>query len=278
MAAPTVSRFKRPVAATARMGSTWQHTPTRHGRRRCVTAKGTRMEHLRTDRLSLLVDQLDRAREIAQVRLTGLGDEEYLWEPAPGAWSIRRRGQASSPKAFGPGAWVLDSGASDIPAAEYAEIDRQVRRGMTPDKVAADWGVSTQRVEEILNRAGPPEPDLTPVTTIAWRLGHLHSGFAGRWEWTFGERRRQPDLLVDFTPSASLAVERFWVEVDRWHDSVAAMTPEQLDTPGFGQYPNGSDPDEPFATVLVDQNLEFIHHMAEIALLRDLWRARSMST
>jgi len=235
-----------------------------------VTAKGTRMENLRTDRLSLLIDQLDRAREIAQVRLTGLGDEEYLWEPAPGAWSIRRRGQASSPKAFGPGAWVLDSGASDIPAAEYVEIDRQVRRGMTPDKLAADWGVSTQRVEEILNRVGPPEPDLTPVTTIAWRLGHLHSGFAGRWEWTFGERRRRPDLLVDFTPSASLAVERFWVEVDRWHDSVAAMTPEQLDTPGFGQYPDGSDPDESFATVLVDQNLEFIHHMAEIALLRDL--------
>jgi len=78
MAAPTVSRCKRPVAATARMGSTWQHTPTRHGRRRCVTAKGTPMENLRTDRLSLLVDQLDRAREIAQVRLTGLGDEEYL--------------------------------------------------------------------------------------------------------------------------------------------------------------------------------------------------------
>ena len=278
MAAPAVSRFKRPVAATACMGSTWQHTPTRHGRRWCVTAKGTRMENLRTDRLSLLVDQLDRAREIAQVRLTGLGDEEYLWEPAPGAWSIRRRGQASSPKAFGPGAWVLDRGASDIPAAEYAEIDRQVRRGMTPDKVAADWGVSTQRVEEILNRVGPPEPDLTPVTTIAWRLGHLHSGFAGRWEWTFGERRRQPDLLVDFTSSASLALERFWMEVDRWHDSVAAMTPEQLDTPGFGQYPDGSDPDEPFAIVLVDQNLEFIHHMAEIALLRDLWRARSMST
>jgi len=174
------------------------------------------MENLRTDRSSLLVDQLDRAREIAQVRLTGFGDEEYLWEPAPGAWSIRRRGQASSPKAFGLGAWVLDRGASDIPAAEYAEIDRQVRRGMTPDKVAADWGVSTQRVEEILNR-------------------------------------------------------------DRWHDSVAAMSPEQLDTPGFGQYPDGSDPDEPFATVLADQNLEFIHHMAEIALLRDLWRARSMS-
>ena len=104
---------------------------------------------------------------------------------------------------------MLDRGASYIPAAEYAEIDRQVRGRMTPGGVAADWGVSTQRVEEILNRVGPPEPELTPVTTIAWRLGHLHSGFAGRWEWTFGERRRQPDLLVDFTnvPEAS-AVRR----------------------------------------------------------------------
>jgi hypothetical protein len=144
------------------------------------------MEGMRTDRLSLLVDQLDRAREIAEVRLTGVGDEEYLWEPAPGAWSIRRRGEAASSRPFGPGEWVLDRGDPEIPAAEYAEIDRQVRGGMTVAKVATDWGVSSERVEEILNRVGPPEPDLAPVTTIAWRLGHLHSDFAGRWEWTLG--------------------------------------------------------------------------------------------
>jgi hypothetical protein len=234
------------------------------------------VEGMRTDRLSLLVDQLDRAREIAEVRLTGLGDEEYLWEPAPSAWSIRRRGEAASSRPFGPGEWVLDRGDPEIPAAEYAEIDRQVRGGMAVAKVATDWGVSHQRVEEILNRVGPPEPDLAPVTTIAWRVGHLHSDFAGRWEWTFGERRRQPDLLVDFAPSATVAVERFWALMDRWRDSVEAMTPEQLDTPGFGQYPWGSDPDEPFIVVIWGANLEFIHHMAEVALLRDLWRARSM--
>jgi hypothetical protein len=134
----------------------------------------------RTDRLGLLLDQFDRAREIAQARLEGmvspaslpdgtpisprqgsgrLTDEEYLWEPTPGAWSIRRRGHASSPKPFGPGEWVLDDASGD--------------------------------------------PDPTPVTTIAWRLGHLHLDFAGTWEWTFGERR-PPDLLVDFTPSADL--------------------------------------------------------------------------
>lgn len=205
----------------------------------------------RTDRLGLLLDQFDRAREIAQARLEGmvspaslpdgtplvarqgggrLSDEEYLWEPAPGAWSIRRRGQAASPRPFGPGEWVLDDAAED--------------------------------------------PDPTPVTTIAWRLGHLHLDFAGSWEWTFGERRA-PEALVDFTPSADLALERFWATVDRWRDSVAAVTPEQLDTVGFCQYPNSSAPEEPFITVIWSSNLEFIHHMAEIALLRDLWHARS---
>jgi hypothetical protein len=178
--------------------------------------KGADMEDHRTDRLGVLLDQFDRAREIAQARLDGLvspaslpegeplpprkgdgplTDEEYLWEPAPGAWSIRRRGEAASPRPFGPGQWLLDGATGD--------------------------------------------PDPTPVTTIAWRLGHLHSDVAGRWEWTFGERRRPPDQLVDFSPSAAVALERFWATLDRWRDSVAAMTSEQLDIPGFGHHRRG---------------------------------------
>jgi hypothetical protein len=210
------------------------------------------MEQLRGDRLGPLLDQFDRARELAWARLEGLAspasvpegervgprrhgggrlsDEEYLWEPAPGAWSIRRRGEAVTARAYGPGEWLLDNDAGD--------------------------------------------PDPAPVTTIAWRLGHLHSGFAGRWEWTFGERRRPPASLVDFSPSADVALERFWALLDRWRASVAAMTPEQLETPGFGQYPLGSDPEAPFITIVWWTNLELIHHMAEIALLRDLWRTR----
>ncbi|CAM5345786.1 DinB family protein [Streptomyces atroolivaceus] len=231
-------------------------------------------EGVRTDRLGLLLGQFDQAREMAQVRLTGLRDEEYLWEPVAGCWSVRRRGEAVTPRAYGPGEWVLDKGAPDIPANEYAEIARQAADGMTVAKIAEDWSVSTERVEEVLAHTGTPEPDATPVTTIAWRLGHLHSCFAGQWEWTFGERRQDPNLLVDFTPSAALALDRFWALIDRWRDGVAAITDEQLDTVGFSQYPYGSDPGDPFATVLAGANLEFIHHMAEIALLRDLRRAR----
>ncbi|WP_250292526.1 DinB family protein [Streptomyces atroolivaceus] len=231
-------------------------------------------EGVRTDRLGLLLGQFDQARDMAQVRLTGLRDEEYLWEPVAGCWSVRRRGEAVTPRAYGPGEWVLDKGAPDIPANEYAEIARQAADGMTVAKIAEDWSVSTERVEEVLAHTGTPEPDATPVTTIAWRLGHLHSCFAGQWEWTFGERRQDPNLLVDFTPSAALALDRFWALIDRWRDSVAAITDEQLDTVGFSQYPYGSDAGDPFVTVLAGANLEFIHHMAEIALLRDLRRAR----
>lgn len=231
-------------------------------------------EGARTGRLGLLLDQFDRAREMAQVRLAGLSDEEYLWEPVSGCWSIRHRGDPATSRAFGPGEWVLDLGAADIPANEYAEVARQAAGGMTVAKIADDWSVNVERVEQILAHTGAPEPDAAPVTTIAWRLGHLHFCFAGGWEWTFGERLQEPKLLVDFTPSAALALERFWAVIDRWRDSVAALTDEQLDTVGFSQYPYGSDPDDPYVDVLSGTNLEFIHHMAEIALLRDLWGAR----
>lgn len=41
-------------------------------------------------------------------RLAGLGDEEYLWEPAPGAWSVRPRGTSTAPVQAGSGAFTID--------------------------------------------------------------------------------------------------------------------------------------------------------------------------
>src|SRR4051794_22540518 len=229
-----------------RSRSTWGAVSLRQSAARRVTVKGERgmeTEGARTDRFGLVLDQFDAAREMAEVRLAGLGDEEFLWEPVPGCWSIRCRTEATTPRAFGPGEWVLDKGAPDLPANEYAEVARQVAGGMTVEKIAVDWSVSVERVEQVLAHTGPVEPDESPVTTIAWRLGHLHSNFAGDWEWTFGERRRDPHELVDFTPSAALALQRFWATIDRWRESVATVTEEQLDTVGFSQYPYGSHPD-----------------------------------
>jgi hypothetical protein len=55
---------------------------------------------------------------------------------------------------------------------------------------------------------------------------------------------------------------------------VGTLTDEQLDTVGFGQYPAGLDPTLPIIAIVWWVNREFIHHTAEIALLRDLY-ARS---
>jgi len=112
-----------------------------------------------------------------------------------------------------------------------------------------------------------------PLTTISWRIGHLVSGFAGRWEWTFGDRATDPKLLVDFTADPDVAVNSLWEWTDRWAASVESMTDEQLDVPGFGTYPYGLDPQIPFIGIVRWVNREFIHHLAEVAVMRDFYAA-----
>jgi hypothetical protein len=183
---------------------------------------------VRTDRLGLLVDQLDTSLEMARERLSDLADEEYLWEPAPGAWSLRRRGEAITGDPYGGGDWLLD------------------------------W-----------ERDGP---DPAPPHSIAWRVGHLYSGFSGRYDWTFGSRSLDERGVV-FSPSASEALAQLWEVLARWREGVNGLADEQMDMIGFGQYPHGLDPQLPFIAIVWWTNRELIHHTAEIALLRDLYAA-----
>ena len=67
------------------------------------------------------------------IKITAMTDDEYFWEPVPNCWSIRRR--EAGP---GPGATVL------VGAGEWG-------------RDSAPW----------------PHPWPPPVTSIAWRLGHL---------------------------------------------------------------------------------------------------------
>jgi DinB superfamily len=115
-------------------------------------------------------------------------------------------------------------------------------------------------------------PDPSPLTTIAWRLGHLTSGLAGRWEYTFGERKADPETLVDFSADAAHALAQLSDWMQLWREGLLSLTDEQLETPGFGQYPWGLDPHIPFLGIIWWENREIIHHLAEVALLRDLYR------
>ncbi len=45
---------------------------------------------IRTDRVGLLIDQLEESLQISRDRVADMSDDEYLWEPVPDMWSLRR--------------------------------------------------------------------------------------------------------------------------------------------------------------------------------------------
>jgi hypothetical protein len=173
--------------------------------------------------------------------------------------------------------------------SESMEFSRDRMEGLTDEEylwepVPDMWSVRPRAAIATTHAYGPGEWQLDneridpfspgPPTTIAWRLNHLLSGLEGRWEWTFGSRSIHPNDVVDFSPHASVALEALWEVVGRWVAGVESLTDPELDTPGYGQYPHGLDPELPFVGIVRWVNREFIHHMAEAALLRDLYAAR----
>lgn len=58
---------------------------------------------------ALLLDQLTSHWDgHLRPKLEGLSDDEYLWEPVPGCWSVRPRGEARTPIAAGSGDLVAE--------------------------------------------------------------------------------------------------------------------------------------------------------------------------
>jgi hypothetical protein len=120
---------------------------------------------------------------------------------------------------------------------------------------------------------GGPAPDPAPVTTIAWRLGHLGGmavgGFADR---LFGEGKLTVEQL-DFPPGAA-GVPGFLAEhYQNWRAGMTGLSPQEWTAPlglAWGPYAESSKTD--LALHVLD---EVIHHGAEVGLLRDLYANRS---
>lgn len=166
-------------------------------------------------------------------RMDGLTDDEYLWEPVPGCWSVRPRGQS------GP----------DLPGA-----------------MAAGGG------DHVIDFAFP-EPSPAPVTTIAWRLGHLVVGVWGMRNASHFGGPEESYEAHDYPGTAAGALAQLDQAHARWMAGVAALDEETLATPcGPAEGPFG---DLPMATLVLHIHREVIHHGAEIALLRDLYLHRS---
>jgi hypothetical protein len=117
-----------------------------------------------------------------------------------------------------------------------------------------------------------PEPDPAPVTTIAWRIGHLVVGVLGaRVAAHFGGPTADYETWR-YAGTAAGGLAQLDDGYRRWVDGVRALGEEGLaraSGPAEGSYAEA-----PLAALVAHIHREVIHHGAEIALLRDLYAHR----
>ena len=156
--------------------------------------------------------------------------------------------------------------------------DRLLRRldGLTDDEyrwepVAGCWSVRPDATKPSGWTVDYPEvpPDPPPVTTIAWRLLHLSDGNTIYWEHAFGPGVRN---FCDLFPhgDAEGAIE-YLAQSQR---PISATLAELDDTVIDEMRPTHFGVEWSARRVLAVLIDEQVHHGAEIALLRDLYRER----
>ncbi|MFE9724987.1 DinB family protein [Streptomyces sp. NPDC005794] len=129
---------------------------------------------------------------------------------------------------------------------------------------AGEWGRDT---------APYPHPVPPPFTTLAWRLSHLSELLALRADHTAGSHSlTRNDYRV--VGDAAGALTDLDASAAAWRSALLGADDTALDTVGHSTYPHGGDPESPFLEVVWWVNQELLHHGAEIALLRDLYRVR----
>jgi hypothetical protein len=117
-----------------------------------------------------------------------------------------------------------------------------------------------------------PEPDPPPVTTIAWRLAHIIVAcFGGRNADHFGGPPADYETF-EYAGTAAQALQQLDQGYATWIKGVRALDADGLARP-IGPA-EGPWAEYPMAALVLHINREVIHHGAEIALLRDLYRAR----
>lgn len=116
-----------------------------------------------------------------------------------------------------------------------------------------------------------PTPDPPPVTTIAWRLAHIAIPVFGiRASSHFGDGSLG-FASAKWPASADEGIAALHEHHAAWRAGVASLDDAALERP-VGEA-EGPWADRPMATLILHLNRETMHHGAEIALLRDLYRA-----
>lgn len=172
--------------------------------------------------------------------LTGLTQEEFDWEPHPGAWGIRLREECTTPNATGTegGEWVADN----------------------------DWAIA-----EAADRGDAIEP----MTTIGWLLNHFGAapGIVAESEIVGGSTVPTPEVYErmwgrTIKPMAADAVTRFkdgWSALDR---ALRTSSDETLERNYEGHPWKRGD------LAITAMLNEVSHHGTQICVLRDLFSHR----
>jgi hypothetical protein len=120
----------------------------------------------------------------------------------------------------------------------------------------------------VLDYAFPP-PAPAPVTTIAWRLAHIVVGIFGMRNASHFGGPPMDYATFTYAPTAKEALAQLDENYGRWVDGVRGLDEARLAVPvGPAEGPYA---ELPYATLVLHIHRETIHHMAQIALLRDLY-------
>lgn len=114
-----------------------------------------------------------------------------------------------------------------------------------------------------------PEPTPAPLTTAAWRLGHVIVGILAIRSHIHLDGPEASYQTWAYSPTAAGAMAQLQGELDRWFSGIAQFDDARLAAPcGPAEGPWG---DRPMLNLLLHINRELIHHLSEVALLRDLY-------
>jgi DinB superfamily len=117
-----------------------------------------------------------------------------------------------------------------------------------------------------------PAPKIDPVTTIAWRLGHINVGVFGMRNASHFGGPPADYSTFEYSGTAAGALAQLDAGYAGWVAGVRALSPDDLAQPcgpAEGPYAELS-----MAALVLHIHREVIHHGAEIALLRDLYLHR----
>lgn len=168
--------------------------------------------------------------------LTGLTQDEFDWEPHPGAWGIRRRAECTTPNPTGSegSEWVSDT----------------------------DWAIA-----EAADRGETVEP----MTTIGWLLNHFGAapGIVAQLEIVGGSTVPTPEIYAAMwgraiIPTVDEAVARFtagWSALDR---ALRSSSDAMLERDYEGHPWKRGD------LAITAMLNEVSHHGTQICMLRDL--------